>query len=206
MAIFSAAFLQEYLKDFDAGKVVDFYGRKEVLRRWIESMESGRIDKEKEIAIKSTFVNDFFGKVLGYSYGNANNWHLQQEQKSFTDGTRCDAAFGYFGMADRKIGADVKMVAEFKGSTAELDAVQKGRSVKISAVDQAFLYASKTPGDCHWVVVCNVREIRFYHYSSQVIFQSYLLEELLQDDKLLELIFLFQAESIFNQGGFCKNG
>lgn len=201
MAIFSAAFLKQYLKDFDAGKVVDFHGRKEVLRCWIDSMESGRIDEEKEIGIKSTFVNDFFGRVLGYSYGNSTNWLLQQEQKSFTDGSRCDAAFGYFGMEAGKIGAEVKMVAEFKGSTADLNAAQKDRAVKISAVDQAFLYASKTPGDCHWVVVCNVREIRFYHYSSQAVFQSYQLAELLSDDLLLELIFLFQAESILTRDG-----
>jgi hypothetical protein len=204
MAIFSATFLKQYLKDFDAGKVVDFYGRKEVLRRWIDSIESGRIDEEKEIAIKSTFVNDFFGKVLGYSYGNSNNWLLQQEQKSFTDGSRCDAAFGYFGMEAGKIGADVKMVAEFKGSTADLDAVQKERIVKISAVDQAFLYAAKTPGNCHWIVVCNVREIRFYHYSSQAVFQSYQLADLLSDDRLLEMIFLFQAESILTRDGSAR--
>jgi len=204
MAIFSAAFLQEYLKGFDAGKIVDFYGRKEVLRRWIDSMESGRTDKEKEIAIKSTFVNDFFGKVLGYSYENANNWLLRQEQKSSTDGTRCDAAFGYFGMTGSKITTDVRMVAEFKGSTADLGAAQKDRTVKVSSVDQAFLYASKTPGDCHWVVVCNVREIRFYHYSSQAEYQSYQLVELLADDRLLELIFLFQAESVLTRDGSAR--
>lgn len=199
MAIFSAQFLQQYLNDFDQQKVVDFQRKKEILHTWIQSLDSGKADNEKEIAIKSTFVNDFFGQVLGYAYSNANNWLLQQEQKSVTDGTRSDAAFGYFSLQDQGIKADIRMVAEFKDSTKPLDIIHKNRAVKISAIDQAFLYASKMPGKCSWVVVCNAREIRFYHYSTQTEFQGYLLTELLDDRKLLELIFLFHAEHVLSR-------
>lgn len=94
MTIFSATFLKNYVSDFNTQKIVDFHGKKEILDRWITLLHRGKIDAEKEIAMKSTFVNEFFGQVLGYTFSNTDSWLLQQEQKSFTDGTRCDAAFG----------------------------------------------------------------------------------------------------------------
>lgn len=199
MAIFSAQFLDQYLNSFNHLNIVDFQKKKKTLQLWVWSLQSGKIDTEKEISIKSTFVNDFFGEILGYTFKNSNKWHLQQELKSVNDGSRSDAAFGYFGLTDQGISGEVQMVAEFKDGTTSLDHIQKNRSVKISAIDQAFLYAAKQPGQCNWVVVCNVREIRFYHYSTQTEFQQYLLEDLLDEKKLLELIFLFHAEHILKR-------
>jgi len=199
MAIFSTHFLDQYINGFTTHYIVDFQKKKKTLQLWVQSLQSGKIDAEKEISIKSTFVNDFFGEILGYTFKNSKKWHLQQEHKSANDGSRSDAAFGYFGLTDQGINGNVQMVAEFKDGSTSLDQIQKNRSVKISAVDQAFLYAAKQPGQCSWVVVCNVREIRFYHYSTQTEFQQYLLEDLLDEKKLLELIFLFHAEHILKR-------
>lgn len=199
MAIFSAHFLDQYINSFTPLNIVDFQKKKQILQLWVQLLQSGKIDAEKEISIKGTFVNDFFGEILGYTFKNSNRWHLQQEHKSATDGSRSDAAFGYFGLTDQGINGEVQMVAEFKDSNTSLDQIQKNRAVKISAVDQAFLYAAKQRGQCNWVTVCNVREIRFYHYSTQTEFQQYLLEDLLDDKKLMELIFLFHAEHILKR-------
>lgn len=201
MAIFSASFLKEHLGDFQGHKIVDFQRKKEVLQRWLHSLGEGKVDAEKEIAMKGTFVNDFFGQVLGYAFNNAGTWLMQQEQKSETDGTRCDAAFGYFSLVDGQISGEVRMVAEFKNSSSDLEAKQKGRAGELSAVEQAFLYAGKSRGFCNWVVVCNVREIRFYHYSSQADFQSFLLKDLFSEDLLVELVFLFHAEHLLSREG-----
>jgi len=201
MAIFSVPFLKEHLGDFQVHKIVGFQRKKEVLQRWLLSLNEGKVDAEKEIAIKGTFVNDFFGQVLGYAFSNADTWLMQQEHKSETDGTRSDAAFGYFSLVDGQISGAVRMIAEFKNSSSDLEARQKGRVGELSAVEQAFLYAGKSGGFCNWVVACNVREIRFYHYSSQADFQSFLLKDLLFEDRLVELVFLFHAEHLLSREG-----
>ncbi|PWN57932.1 hypothetical protein C1634_025390 [Chryseobacterium viscerum] len=87
----------------------------------------------------------------------------------------------------------VRVVVELKDANTNLDDKQK-REKNISAVEQGFSYAHKTGGDCKWVVVTNINEIRFYRSHDSSKYQVYLLKDLNNENKLKELLFLFHND------------
>ncbi len=94
--IFSESFLQSHLYNFKLSTIPNIRPIKRMIENFILELESGKIDSLKEEEIKSRFVNTFFGDVLGYNYGNSNNWLLREEKKSKINGTKPDAVLGYF--------------------------------------------------------------------------------------------------------------
>lgn len=116
---------------------------------------------------------------------------LREEKKSLTDGTKPDAVLGYF-YADKEKD-EVRVVIEVKDANTKLDEKQK-REKNISPVEQAFGYAHKTGGNCNWVIVTNINEIRFYSAQDSSCFQVYMLKELNDESKLKELLFLFHKD------------
>ena len=46
--------------------------------------------------MKSRFVTTIFGEVLEFNCGNSRRWSLREEAKTTVDGTKPDAALGYF--------------------------------------------------------------------------------------------------------------
>lgn len=189
--IFSEFFLNKFLYDFKLSTVPNIRRIKNLVESLIRELESGKFGSLKEEEIKSRFVTTFFGDILNFNYGNAHTWMLREEKKSLTDGTKPDAVLGYF-YADKKKD-EVRVVIEVKDINTNLDEKQK-REKSISAVEQGFGYAHKTGGDCNWVIVTNINEIRFYrsHDSSQ--YQVYLLKDLNDEKKLKELLFLFHRD------------
>jgi hypothetical protein len=199
MELFSKAFLKDHLADSRAGHMADLAHKKSVIAGWINFLESDKATISKEENHKSRFLTDVFGVVLGYNYSNVGQWLMQEELKTAVDGTKPDAAFGFFGFEDGVVTNDVRMVIEFKKSGIVLEKVQADRKVKISPIDQAFLYASKMEGTCQWVVVSNLEEIRFYHYSSQLYYQRYRFTDLANEEILREMIYLFQATHLIHK-------
>jgi hypothetical protein len=199
MELFSKAFLKGHLADSRAGHIPDLAHKKIVIGNWIKFLESGKAANSKEENHKSRFLTDVFGVVLGYNYSNVGKWLMQEELKTAVDGTKPDAAFGFFVFEDRVMTNDVRMVIEFKKSGIVLDEMQADRKAKISPVDQAFLYASKMEGTCQWVVVSNLEEIRFYHYSSQLYYQRYRFIDLANEEILREMVYLFQATHLIHK-------
>jgi hypothetical protein len=191
--IFPDNFLNKYLYDFKLSNVPNIRQIKTLLESLIRELESGKFDSLKEEEIKSRFVTNFFGDILNFNYGNADRWMLREEKKSLTDGTKSDAALGYF--FKDKNSDDVRVVIEVKDSKTDLDLKQK-REKNISAVEQGFSYAPKSGGNCNWVVITNIKEIRFYRAQDSSKFQVYLLEELKNEDKLKELLFLFHKDRL----------
>jgi len=204
MALFSEQFLQPYLGDFDPSKIVNFSQKKSILQKWQKKVVTGRLVNTKEESIKSRFVTDLFGEVLGYAYSNSGKWQLQEELKTEVDSTKSDAAFGFYEIANGVIQIDVRVVVEIKDSKTPLDPIQKNRPKSISPVDQAFLYAAKTNGNCNWIVVSNLETIRFYHTSTQKYYQEYTIESLQDNDVLKEMIFLFQREHLITKQGLSR--
>lgn len=86
--IFSEPLLSHYLSDFRLSSVK--------LKGLVEELKSGKIENAKEEEIKPRFIITFFGDVLGFNHGNSNWWQLKDEKKSAIDGTKPDAALGYF--------------------------------------------------------------------------------------------------------------
>lgn len=189
--IFSESFLSNYLYDFSLSTIPNIRKIKIVLKSLIEELKSGKFESLKEEEIKSRFVTSFFGDVLGFNYGNSNQWMLREEKKSEINGTKPDAVLGYF--FDEKDKDDVRVVIEIKDAKTGLDENQK-RYKNFTPVEQAFNYAPQMKGNCKWVIVSNLKEIRFYPSNDRSKCQVFYLEDLGEDTKLKELLFLFHND------------
>lgn len=188
--LFSKNFLSHHLVDFKLSNIPKIRLARDIIKGFVMELNSGKIEKLKEEEIASRFINDFFGNVLGFNYGNSNFWTLSEEVKTKVDGTKVDGALGYF--SKNKNENDVRAVIEIKDAKTNLDEKQKRKDPK-SAVSQAFEYASKMGDKCDWIIVSNFKEIRFY-YKSQDKFQKFFLEELVNEEKLKELLYLFHID------------
>lgn len=194
--IFSDNLLSHYISDFRLSSVTDIRGITLLITGLVKELESGKLESLKEEEIKSRFVNTFFGDILGFNYGNSNKWQLREEKKSVTDGTKPDVALGYFFLDETK--DDVRAVIEIKDATTDLDSPQK-RPDKQTPIDQAFGYVSKAGGNCKWVIVSNIKEIRFYSSLDRSKFQLFLLKDLVNENKLKELLFLFHKDRFIKE-------
>lgn len=189
--IFSELFLSNYLYDFKLSTIPNIRKIKHHVESLIQELESGKFSSLKEEEIKSRFVTTFFGDILNFNYGNANNWMLREEKKSVTDGSKPDAVLGYFYI-DKKVD-DVRVVIEMKDANTDLDEKQN-RQKSITAVEQGFSYTHKSGGKCKWVIVTNINQIRFYRSDDSSRYQVYMLNELADENKLKELLFLFHKD------------
>ena len=70
----------------------------------------------------------------------------------------------------------------------------QNRDKRQTAVDQAFEYAPKMGGECQWVIVSNIEEVRFYCANDRSRCQRFFLKELKGENKLKELLFLFHRD------------
>lgn len=191
-SLFPESVLVDYLKDFHLSGVTNIRGITNSIQNWINEIESGKLANQKEEEVKSRFILNFFGDILGFNYGNYSKWCLREEKKSVTDATKADAALGYF-FADGK-NEVVKVVIEMKDAATDLDKKQTRTDNKQTPIEQAFSYAPKSGGNCKWVIVSNMLEIRFYDALDQSKYQVYLLKELVNESKLKELLYLFHKD------------
>lgn len=195
--IFTDVFLKPYLENFRLSAMPDIQDKRRILQNWHESISNRKFTKEEEA--KSRFVNEIFGDVLGFNYKNSTKWQIKEENKSVVGSTKPDAALGQFKVVENGVDHDVHIVVEVKGQKISLDKPQNRKTLQITPVDQAFLYASKAGGNCKWVVVTNFSEIRFYHYSGQEAYQGYTIEGLQDELQLKQFLFLFHKDRLTNE-------
>jgi len=79
-----------------------------------------------------------------------------------------------------------------------LDEKQKTNNNR-TPVDQAFEYAPKMGGKCDWVIVSNIKEIRFYPSDDRSKCQIFFLKDLMGEPKQKELFFLFHKDRFIKQ-------
>lgn len=60
--------------------------------------------------------------------------------------------------------------------------------------DVRFEYASKMGINCKWAIVSNFKETRFYSSKFQGSYQVFFLEDLADENKLKEILFLFHKD------------
>ncbi len=195
--LFTQNFLSHYLTDFKLSNVTNVKFARDTIEGLLLELKSGKLESLKEEELKSRFLNEFFGNVLSFNYGNSNFWTLSEEVKTKVDGTKVDGALGYF-TKDKK-NNDVRAVIEIKDAKTNLDEKQKRKDSK-SPVSQAFEYASKMGEKCKWVIVSNFKEIRFYS-NFRGKYQVFFLEELKDENKLKELLFLFHKDRFIKENG-----
>lgn len=196
--LFPAGFLEPYLSEFKLSAIPNLHQIKQIIANWNAALSASKLDKLKEEEIKSRFLLDFFGEILGFNYRNNGKWLFREEAKTMKDGTKADGALGLFYVSGNTIINEIQIVIEVKDVNTALEKPQNRKDFKVSPIDQAFLYATKMGGHCQWVVVTNLVEIRFYHYSSQNEYQRYTLTELAKEEVLKEFLFLFHRNRFYN--------
>lgn len=189
--LFTQDFLSNYIPNFKLSNVPNIRLARDIIDGLIKELNSGKIESLKEEEFKSRFLNEFFGDILGFNYGNSNYWTLREEAKTIIDGTKPDGVLGFF--SKNKVLNDVRAVIEIKDARTELDKKQSRIDSK-SPVAQAFEYASKMGENCKWVIVSNFKEIRFYSSKFQGKYQVFFLEDLINEQKLKEILFIFHKD------------
>lgn len=193
--IFSSELLNKHHSKFKLSNTSDLKVKKEVIEQWIKELNSGKLDSLKEEEVKSRFIIDIFGKVLGYKFDHSKKWHLREESKTKSNGKKSDGTLGYFSF--NKSLDDVRSVIEIKDAKTNLDAKQK-RKISNTPIEQAFGYCIDMGDKCNWVIVSNFKEIRFYNSQDNSKYQSYHLENLNQDAILREFILLFHKDRLIS--------
>ncbi|GAA3907668.1 TaqI-like C-terminal specificity domain-containing protein [Halomonas cibimaris] len=125
---------------------------------WKNSIVSGDIQRQNEVALHAPFTQRILGTLLGYeSFGQGECYTVAREYGIARGAV--DIALGqFYGERERD---RVKAVLEVKGAkTRDLDAIMPGRHK--SPVQQAWEYARDVKG-VEWVLVTNYCEIRLYH-------------------------------------------
>lgn len=199
--LFTKNFLSHHLTNFKLSNVPNIRLTRNIIKGLTQELDSGKLEGLKEEEIGSRFINEFFGNILGFNYGNSNFWTLREEVKTKVDGTKPDGALGYFLKDKSK--DDVRAVIEIKDANTNLDEKQKRKNAK-SPVSQAFEYATKIGENCNWVIVSNIKEIRFYSSKFQGKYQVFFLKDLLNENKLKELLFLFHKDRFIKKESLSK--
>ncbi|WP_298486235.1 type IIL restriction-modification enzyme MmeI [uncultured Maribacter sp.] len=194
--IFTQNFLSHYLNEFKLSNVPNIKYIRSVISNLTKELKSGKLESLKEEEFKSRFLNEVFGDVLGYNYGNSSFWTLREEVKTKIDGSKPDGALGFFSIDKTK--DDVRAVIEIKNALTKLDEKQKRTDSK-SPISQAFEYSSKMGENCRWVIVSNFKEIRFYSSKFQGKYQCYNLNELSNEENLKEILFLFHKDKFIKK-------
>ncbi len=148
-------------------------------------------DSQKEEALQTNFLNDIFGKVLGYEIDTGKEeFNLLSEYKTQKDGTKVDGVLGFITDAKK----DIRIAIELKGkNTKNLDEVEK----------QAFEYRDKIDG-IEWVIISNTNEIRLYSANSggRLRYQSWNMLELANSiEKQKEFHFFLANARLFVEHG-----
>jgi hypothetical protein len=197
--LFSNKSLAAVLEAFNLTTVVDITGKREVIQAWISKAESGLLDNYKESAISGDFITDIFCKVLDYQHSGPPEWNLEKELKTYLDGQTPDGAIGFFkNVLERKM---IAGVIEMKDYVTSLDKKQSRPTDKRTPVEQAFQYAPKFGVSCKWVFVSNMKEIRLYHASSSLAYESFLLADLVKEDQLRKFIYLCGRDRLISPTG-----
>jgi hypothetical protein len=174
-SLFNKSFLQKKLNDYK----VEVQNHSSIFRKYDET-------NKKEESIKADFLNDIFGKILGYEIDISNlEYNLDKEYKTDITAKQVDGVLGFI-TKDKK---DVRVIIEIKGyNTKHLESIE----------EQAFGYRNKIEG-IEWVITSNFREFRLYSsYSGQVKYYSWSLKELSESiEKQKEFYFLLAKDRLF---------
>lgn len=204
MTKYNTLFPTKYLQDrlhLSALNIEDMKEKQSVVERWKYEIDTKSIYTKKEEQLQSDFLNDIFGKVLGYAYERGlDELNLEKEQKSKTDGTKPDGVLGYL-TADNK---DIRVVIELKDAYTNLDHKQNRKNDSRTPVEQAFSYVSKCGGKCKWVIVSNFVEIRLYPANDSSVYQSFNIVDLIKSEKFKEFYALLAKDNLFIQRGNSK--
>jgi hypothetical protein len=150
-------------------------------------------DNRKEEQIRSYFLNDIFGEILGYQTdASKEEYQLIEEQKTEKDATKPDGRLGFFSKKEEPNLSNARVVIELKD--------KKTKNLDI-AESQAFAYKDKIQ-NIEWVITSNTNEIRLYSAGSggMLKYHSWTFLELANSyEKQREFYFLLANDRLFIQ-------
>ncbi len=195
--IFNPDFLKQELDKFSLNSFPDIHEIKSNIEKWIKRIETGIVRTTKEEAQDSLFAECIFDNALGYKRWTTDERNLNLQEKSQTDGTKCDFALGYFTDKETR----VKVIVEVKDSShKDLDEAQKRANDKRTPVEQAFEYAHKQGENCKWVIVSNFIEIRFYLANDSTKYEKFILTELRRNQyEFKKFLFLLHKDRLISK-------
>lgn len=177
MALFQESVLKQQLSNLDDDLLVASWER--YSSYFLVQSKQDDILSKKESEYQTIFLQELFGKCLGYTLDSADTsvQNLFREYKNQTDSKQADGAI--------KIEGEVVCVIELKSSkTKELSKIE----------DQAFGYLTAHPS-CKYVVTSNFRKLRFY-IQNKTEFEEFDLFNLTEERfRMLWLCLSFQSIS-----------
>ena len=181
--IFNRKILKNAVEGLDPSTIPDIEQKRQILAKWGQSIEFGKLKGAGEVALHGAFIGDLFASVLGYARmtDHPTEWNLVQEQKTAFDATKADAALGFFTQDV----ADIRAVIELKSAKADLNAKQHRKNDKHSAVEQAFSYAPKSGKHCDWLIVSNYSEW-MEHFEQQTAKVLVIQQQIDQTDREID--------------------
>ena len=193
VSLFSEKYLTEKLSLNDF-VVPDIETKLNAVSGWVRENETKNIYTKKEEQLQSDFLNDIFGKVLDYAYERGlNEYNLEKEEKSKTDGTKPDGVLGYLTTTNK----DIRVVIELKDAYTNLDHKQNRKNDNRTPVEQAFSYVSKSGGNCKWVIVSNFVEIRLYPSNDSSSYQKFYVKDLGKPEVLKKFYAMLAKDRLF---------
>ncbi len=157
----------------------------EILGRWADLEDSGKLRRMKETTLEGEFLTDVFSKALGFTLFSENKPEWNVWPKYPVPGGEADAAIGRF---DAQTKGPPVVLMELKGPTVNVDA---DRSRGRTAVQQCWGYLNEVP-ECPWGIVCNYVSFRLYHRDKTPhTFEQFTLQELRDVDRFREFYCVF---------------
>ena len=196
--IFSVKDLKRRLTIFLEETISNKSAKIKKIQTWQESINSGKILKQKEEELQSLFIHTFFGDILEYEYQNANKWNLSIETRTEFDATKSDGTLGYFTIDKKQtIKSDIRVIIELKNARTPLDKPQNRKDFKGSPVEQAFMYANKAGEKCKWIIVSNFLEIRLYRSNDINKYEKFDIQNLTIDEEFKRFYYLLARNQLF---------
>lgn len=164
----------------------------DILQNWKESIESGLLLSQTEVAVHAPFTDRIMAGVLGYqTIGHGENWTVSREYGVASGAV--DLALGHFGQD--KSQDTVIAPFELKGAkTKNLDAIMSGRHK--TPVQQAWDYARDIKG-AQWVLLSNYVELRLYAVSeTSLVYESFQLADLTDPLEYARFVLLLHADNL----------
>ncbi|MHC4179078.1 MAG: Eco57I restriction-modification methylase domain-containing protein, partial [Planctomycetota bacterium] len=162
----------------------------EILVRWADLEDSGKLRRMKETNLEGEFLTDVFSKALGFTLFSENRAQWNLWPKYAVPGGEADAAIGLF---DAQTKGPPVVLMELKGPTVNVDADRfRGRT----AVQQCWDYLNVVP-ECPWGIVCNYVSFRLYHRDrTPRTFEHFTLQELRDEKRFREFYCVFAREGL----------
>lgn len=183
-----ALFIPKFLREIATSKALAGTQQDRAYKiavRWADLHASGRLAEHNETTIDTQFLDQLFGKGLGYELKTINPDAYTLEHKFPVSGV---------GIADAAIGLFPKemtpyAVIELKGAKTDLD---RDKSNGRTAVQQCWDYMNAIP-TCQWGIVSNFALIRLYHKSKGTLsYEEFAIEELRDRDRFNQFYALFE--------------